>query len=116
MADLLRFATTSYFGYDRHGGVEGLAALANPAMQRWVDRGELPETVSTVRACLFFESRRWHHLGRPLDADAERYVRALAGRLRALTGGSVAVDRDGLHWLARRWLRERFASRRRHPA
>lgn len=32
---IFRFASTTYFGYDRHGGVEGLSRFANAAADQW---------------------------------------------------------------------------------
>jgi hypothetical protein len=105
LQEVMQFATTSYFGYDRHGGVEGLAAIANPALDAWRHFQRLPESESAVRASLFFESRRWHHFGSPPDDEGEAYVRALVSRLRDLSGGSVEADREGLIWRIRRQLR-----------
>jgi len=60
LSEVIRFATATYFGYDRHGGVEGLAALANSAIEEWRHVRTLRRSVQLIRASLFFESRRWH--------------------------------------------------------
>ncbi len=105
MLEILRFATTSYFGYDRHGGVERLAAIANGTFGTWRAQQELPHSQAEVRAALFFESRRWHHLGQSPDSASETYIRALVTQLRVLSGGSVEADRDSFCWRVRRRLR-----------
>jgi hypothetical protein len=102
LQEVMQFATMSYFGYDRHGGVEGLAAVANPALDAWRELQQFPESENAVRASLFFESRRWHHSGYPPDDEAEAYMRALVSQLRTLAGDSVKADRDGLSWRIRR--------------
>jgi hypothetical protein len=55
--ELNRFAH-SYDGYAERGGLHALAKVANDAKARWVETGELPESVADLRACLFFEVRR----------------------------------------------------------
>jgi len=104
LSDVMRFATFTYFGYDRHGGVEGLGALANAAIEQWRQSRTLPGSVRRLRASLFFESRRWHHYGYPPDDEAEVYMRALVERLRVLSGGAVKSDCDSLVWRVRRRL------------
>lgn len=105
MLEVMQFASTSYYGYDRHGGVEGLAALANRSLDTWRVSKQLPESESAVRGSLFFESRRWHHFGDAPDDEAEEYMRALVVQLRSLSGGSVKADRDRLSWRIRRRVR-----------
>jgi len=105
LSDVMRFATSTYFGYDRHGGVEGLGALANAAIEQWRQSRALPGSVQHLRASLFSESRRWHHYGYPPDNEAEAYMRALIEKLRALSGGAVKTDRESTVWRIRRRLR-----------
>ena len=87
-----QFATSTYDGYRRHGGVDGLGAIANPAQAAWRSARALPTTVDGLQAALFFEARRWHHYGFSPDEDAEAYIRALIAELRRLTGGAVRVQ------------------------
>lgn len=94
--EIVRFATTSYFGYDRHGGVHGLGEVANRTLERWRRESKLPESEDQVRAALFFEARRWHHDGRSPDEHSEECLRALVGQLRVVSGGTVVPDRDGI--------------------
>ena len=74
---ILQFASTTYFGYDRHGGVEALGVLAGSAAKRWTDGRELPSQLNEARAALFFEARLWHHIGDEPDPSSEAYIRAL---------------------------------------
>ena len=99
---ILHFASTTYPGYDRHGGVEALGVLGNSAAECWADRRELPGELNEARAALFFEARRWHHLGDEPDALSESYIRALVGRILTLSGSAVFADREGpAMWLRR---------------
>ncbi len=104
LSDVMQFATFTYFGYDRHGGVEGLGALANSSLEQWRQTRSLPSSVQLIRASLFFESRRWHHYGYPPDEEAEAYMRALVEKLRDLSGGSVKADDESVVWRIRRRL------------
>lgn len=70
------------------------------------------------RACLFFESRRWHHFGYEMDDESAAYVRALVANIGRLSGGTVTDDRlsrymrlrvrvHNLMWAPRRRLQDR---------
>lgn len=102
LADVMLFATTTYFGYDRHGGVNALGDIANSSLASWRESGGLPASESLIRGVLFFEARRWHHFGRLPDEEAEQYIRALVEKLRVVTGGKVKVDRESFVWTIRR--------------
>lgn len=103
---LLQFGTGTYFGYDRHGGAEGLARLAGAAEHRWKQEGVLPERLRPARAALFFEARRWRHFGTRPHSESEEYMRALVARIAELSDGHVRQDRRGLRmWLRRAWRR-----------
>ena len=43
--------------------IQRLGALANRAKRAYDEEKSLPQSLSDLRACLFFEERRWHHLG-----------------------------------------------------
>ncbi|HEX7277281.1 MAG TPA: hypothetical protein VF244_07885 [Acidimicrobiales bacterium] len=102
LESVLRFAANTYFGYERHGGVQGLSHLGNAVASAWTDDGRLPGDLPSLRAALFFESRRWHHLGHEADPAAEAYVRVLVAKIRQLSGGSVRADHEGPGmWLRR---------------
>lgn len=100
LIEIFKFASTTYSGYDRHGGVQGLQKLGNAAFDRWRATGALPESLDELRAALFFQARA-AHFGSDPDADDERYVRSLTSELARVSGGSVKTDAAGL----RMWLR-----------
>jgi len=64
---------------------QALGAFANRAMRAYEQEESLPQSLSEIRACLFFEGRRWHHLGSAVgsyeafdkDGRAMTYIRAL---------------------------------------
>ena len=66
---------TSYQGY-AHRGLDGCIDVANAALSHYEKHGQLPEqrSLDDLRACLYFEARRWGLSGGPPD---ERYIRAL---------------------------------------
>lgn len=102
LGTILEFASMTYFGYDRHGGVEALGVLANRAAECWANGRELPRGLNEARAALFFEARRWHHLGLEPDPLSQEYLRALVRHVSALSHGAVLTDRDGpAMWLRR---------------
>lgn len=105
MLEVLQFASTSYFGYDRHGGVEQLAAMAKESFETWTVHRVLPGSLAGIRAALFFESRRWHFIGDSPDVESETYIRALVSQLRVLGGCTIKPDRDSPCWRIRRQLR-----------
>lgn len=81
-AEIVRFAYT-FDGY-AHYGMEGCAALANAALSRYYHHQKLPATVSELRACLFFEARRWTLYQTLPDTKANLYIFALIDKLKAL--------------------------------
>lgn len=66
--------------------VAWLGRLANPALGAYHRDGSLPKTLSELRACLFFESRRVHHLGSAKggydEAAWSPYIHALVKAIR----------------------------------
>jgi len=84
--DIVRFAYT-YDGYAVHG-MQACAELANATLDRFIATRELPTGVDTLRACLFFEARRWIVLEAEPDTRARLYVGAL------LTALAEALDRQ----------------------
>lgn len=67
-----RFALT-YNGYEKCGSLEACAEIANS--------GRI-ETLADLRACLFFEQRRWRHFGRAPDGAAMSHIRSLLAQTR----------------------------------
>jgi hypothetical protein len=76
-SDYARFAVT--FAPRDH---EVCRELASDAFARWQRTGELPRTLEELRACLWFEQRRWRFLGREPDTQGMRYVGALIRAMR----------------------------------
>jgi hypothetical protein len=56
--------------------------IANDAIERYGDCGVVPDSLSELRACLFYEQRRWRHFGEDLDAEALEYIHALVEAIR----------------------------------
>lgn len=73
--DVIAFAYT-YDGYARYG-LEGCGELANATLTRFLADRALPDDLDELRACLFFEARRWIVLEREPDTRARLYVGAL---------------------------------------
>ncbi len=71
--EIERFALT-FDGYAAAGSFEACAEIAN-AQRR--------ETLTDLRTCLFFEQRRWRHLGGDPDCDSLAYIRGLVREIRA---------------------------------
>jgi hypothetical protein len=78
-----KFAIT-FNGYEYHGEFLSLANVANEATSIYRKYKRLPAGLSDLRACLFFESRRWHHLGGNPHVPAMIYVRALVEKIRGI--------------------------------
>jgi hypothetical protein len=91
--ELLMWASSTYCGYVRHGGIEPLVRFADDALLVWNHAQRLPPSLDGLRAALFFESRKWHHFPERLDADSERYFRALVAGIGEMSGGAVRDDR-----------------------
>jgi hypothetical protein len=79
--DIVRFAYT-YDAY-AHLGLEGCAALANGTLDRFIAERVLPDEIDALRACLYFEARRWIVLEAEPDTRARLYVGALLAALGA---------------------------------
>jgi hypothetical protein len=66
--------------------VNWLARLANSALAAYHRDGSLPKTLSELRSCLFFESRRCHHQGSARsgydEAAGSPYIHALVEAIR----------------------------------
>jgi hypothetical protein len=77
-SDFARFAVT-FAPQDR----ELTREYATDAFARWRRTGEVPRTLEQLRACLWFEQRRWRFMGREPDAEGMRYAGALIRAMRA---------------------------------
>jgi hypothetical protein len=77
--EIVAFAYT----YDAYAelGLERCGALANETMARFLAERLLPDDLPTLRACLYFEARRWIVLEREPDTRSRLYVDALLERI-----------------------------------
>ena len=57
---------------------------ASDAFARWRRTGELPRTLEELRACLWYEQRRWLFLRTEPDTEGMRYAGALVRAMRTL--------------------------------
>lgn len=91
--EIVTFAYT-FDGYEVLG-MERCATLANEAMSAFGRDRSLPNDLDALRACLFFEARRWIVLEREPDIRSRLYVDALleriAERAEALSDGGEAL-------------------------
>jgi hypothetical protein len=74
----------SFDGYRELGSFPRCTRIANGALAAWRESGDLPATMRELRACLFFEQRRWHHYGYGFDDETMAYLRALVAQMRGL--------------------------------
>ena len=77
-SDYVRFALT-FDPKDR----ELCREVAGDAFARWQRTGDVPRRLEELRACLWFEQRRWRFLGREPDREGMRYAGALIRAMRA---------------------------------
>ena len=76
-------------GYELLGSFAACAAVANPAKEVWRATGELPDSCTDLRVCLFFEQRRFHHFGEGFDDETLAYARAIIENLRVRAGSAA---------------------------
>ncbi len=81
-----QFALT-YDGYRHHP--DDAATIGNSAIAAWRRDRTLPDDLDTTRTALFFEQRRYHHVGTDPGAEVVEYLTALLDRIRQLSGGRV---------------------------
>jgi hypothetical protein len=79
----------TFEGYDYWGSFDKCADIANRWAALYAEQQVLPESLTELRTCLFFEQRRWHHFGDDPDEESEEYIRALLEGIRrkVLAGG-----------------------------
>jgi hypothetical protein len=96
-----RFAQ-SFNGYEIWGNAR-VRRMANVWNEAWRGTGGLPETLTEVRGCLFFEQRRHNHMSPDYAEGQFEYEAALLERLRSLLEAGVSDDEHETtaSWLAR---------------
>jgi hypothetical protein len=78
LAQILNAGST-FDGYDVYG--EDLGQLANEVMRQWRTTTSLPDDLTLIKACLFFEGRRGRFVGGyPAESDMP-YLRALMAEI-----------------------------------
>ena len=55
---------------------------ASDSFARWSRTGEVQRTLEELRACLWYEQRRWRFLGREPDGEGMRYAGSLIRAMR----------------------------------
>jgi hypothetical protein len=76
-SDYARFAVT-FAPKDR----ESCREYATSAFAHWRSTSEVPRGLQELRACLWFEQRRWRFMGREPDAEGMQYAAALIRAMR----------------------------------
>ena len=80
-AEIGRFAL-SFNGYEHQGSFEKCAEIANRWRDAYRGEGPLPDSLTELRTCLFFEQRRWRHFGLDPSEEGTDYVHAVVERIR----------------------------------
>jgi hypothetical protein len=83
---ILPFALT-FDGYEHWGSFKKCREVADFGVSLHRKQEPLSQSLTDLRTCLFFESRRWKHLEKDPTKKAMGYIQALveAIRLRVLT-------------------------------
>lgn len=76
---IVKFAYT-FDGY-AHFGMEKCAELANTSLSNFYHSQVVPEDINELRACLFFEARRWTLYKKEPDNKGLIYIHSLIDRL-----------------------------------
>jgi len=87
--DIVAFA----YGFDGYArfGLEGCGELANRTVTAYLRDRRLPDDLDELRACLYFEARRWIVLQQEPDTRARLYLGALLEHL----GDQLDALQDG---------------------
>ena len=83
-----RFAL-SFNGYEYWGSVKKCGDVANPAAEVYYSDKVLPNSLTELRTCLFFEQRRWRHFGYDPDEETMDYIHALVEGIREKVRGTA---------------------------
>lgn len=75
------FALT-FDGYEHWGSFGKCAEIDNHWAKAYTEGQTLPDSLTDLRTCLFFEQRRWRHYGWEPDEEAMNYIRALVEAIR----------------------------------
>lgn len=72
----------SFHAYEYYGDFGKCAQLANGAVKSFKGNNSLPQTLTELRVCLFFEQRRKVHQSVDFDEEKMRYIHALVEAIR----------------------------------
>jgi hypothetical protein len=72
----------SFNGYEHWGSVEKCRAVARQGVALHKANQDLTQSLTDLRTCLFFESRRWKHLEKAPSKAGLVYVHALIEAIR----------------------------------
>lgn len=59
-----------YNAYEKLGSFEAVCKLVHEREKVFMDTGKWIGTVNELRACLFFEQRRWRHMGEDPEGES----------------------------------------------
>jgi len=76
----------SFDGYEFWRGAGDCGEFANQVLTNWKESEKLPESLSELRSCLFFEQRRYHHFGSSPENEDLEYIHALLTSIREKVG------------------------------
>ena len=90
--EVQEFALT-FNGYEYSGSFDGCAELADKSAEGYHAFRRLPEGLSELRACLFFEQRRWRYVQEDPTGEDLEYVKALVEAIREkIAGGQTDCE------------------------
>jgi hypothetical protein len=78
--DVISEFALTFSGYDYYPDTCG--DIADRALERYGHSGAVPDSLSELRACLFYEQRRWRHFDEDPDPEALEYIHALVEAIR----------------------------------
>ena len=78
----IRSFASSFYGYDYFGSTGACTIFANEASKNFNEHNTLPDELSELRSCLFFEQRRIVHFGSSPDEKKMLYIHALLEKMR----------------------------------
>lgn len=73
----------SFDGYSYWDSFEKCAEIANSSVKTWKEKKVLPNSLTELQTCLFFEQRRWRHFGEHPDSETMAYIHALVDAIRS---------------------------------
>jgi 23S rRNA G2445 N2-methylase RlmL len=77
VGDIFSYALTVGYPAFGPGGTEAVSRVCEPVRQRREETGKWQGSFEQLRACLFFEQRRYHHFGNEPDGEALEVIKRL---------------------------------------